>query len=215
MTAVGRRAGPLLLAVCSALLAATVVAATALAQDAGSGQRDLLRKAQAAESAAQPKQALTIHRRALAADPRSRLARRIRARLSWLEARSEGDYRPLAAWLRIRERPTSLAELREFVRQAERFPTGRVRRDSWALAANALLRRFKLPREALVAYQRWAAEPNLDDAERQLALSGVALSRAQLGQLDESIEQLDRAGLSRRPEARFLRAQRIASACCC
>ncbi len=176
-------------------------------------QPGLLRKAQAAEGAAQPKQALAIYRRALALNPSSRLARKIRARIGWLAARSEGDFRPLAAWMRIRERPTkqlSLDELRAFLKQAEGFPAGRVRRDSWALGANALLRRFKQPKEALAAYQRWAAEPNLDDAERQLASAGVALARARLGQLEGAIDQLSREGLRSRPEARFLRAQRVA-----
>jgi hypothetical protein len=177
---------------------------------AESSQRELLRQAQGAELRFDPTAAVALYRDALERDPSSRLARRIRARLSWFDGRREGDFAPLAELMRVRrERSPSADTIDAFSDKLERFPAGRVRRESLALAADAYLARLDQPQRSLTMYRAWLASDGLSEAERQLAVTGVALSQARMGDPEASLASLRRAQLSRRPEAKLLRGMLI------
>ena len=173
---------------------------------------NLLEQAQAAEAAGDPARAVELYRDALEHEQSSRTARRIRTRLSWLEARREGNYQPLAALMRLQARPRaslSREELDTFGTAVEDFPEGLVRRESHALLASAYLDRFDDPQAALRHYEAWLASPNIDEAERRLAIAGIARTRARLEGEDSALQHLERAGYGDRTEAVAFRAKRI------
>lgn len=193
-------------------LAGCLALAPARAEAQAPAAADALVRAQEAESAARPKDAVELYRQVVQADPSSRLAHKAEARLAWLEARGEGDYAPLAVLLRVqhlRREALTEDEVTRLDQQARAFPAGRVRSEALALVADAYLRRLDRPREALSAYRLWSEQPGINAAERELAESGVALSLARLGELGASLEGLSDAGLLGRPEAVYLRVQAL------
>lgn len=182
------------------------------AQDSGARQTDLLRRAEQAERDLEPAKALALYRQALAALPGSRLARRARARIAWLEARSGGDDKPLVALMRMRALgPGQLtpARLEAFDQEVNGFPPGHVRREARALVAEAWLNRLHEPARAIPALERWLAEPGLDSAQWEIATSELALARADLGDLRGSIASLRAAGLGKRTETSFLELEAL------
>ncbi|MBM4376928.1 MAG: hypothetical protein FJ095_17740 [Deltaproteobacteria bacterium] len=199
-------------AVLLTLTLAALTSAGTLSANAPAATDDLA-LAQAAEQRLEPAQALELYRRYLAAHDGRRLARRAEARIAWLEARDEGGFGPLTELERLRRVDhASLPQdaLREFAAKVARFPTGRVRRESYHLLADRWLARGEAA-EALAAYAAWLGEPGLDEGERQLAASGAALARARLGHAD-ALSKLDDAGLGTRAEGRYLRAERVGRA---
>ena len=185
------------------------LAGTLFASEPRLSQADLLRSAERAEGVPDPARAAYWYALARDSAPDSRLGRRAGARLDWLEARKEGEWQPLRELLRMRSfagrGPAELAPMLEFERRLRAFPAGRVRRESWQLVAETYLHRQGEPERALAAYRAWLAEPGLDEAERQLAITGAAQARALLGDGRGSLEELAAAGLERRPEAVELR----------
>jgi hypothetical protein len=181
------------------------------AADRAGEQRAALARAEEAERAFRLPDAVKLHREALLLDERSRLARRIQARLTWLEARSEGGYAPLAALMRMQAQggARSVEELDRFETGVQGFPEGLVRREAWALIAHDWRERFHDPVRALAAYRSWLAESGINDAERQRAEAGAALARARLGHAGAALDQLEDAGLGDRAEAVLLRARRV------
>ena len=173
-------------------------------------QNELLRRAQSAEKELRLAEAAALYRRALEAEPSSRLARRARARLSWLEARSEDDYGPLSELMGARKNAAAPepATVEAFEARVATFPQGLVRREALQLLAETYLHRLHDPSRALTAYRAWADSPDLPEGERQLATSGAALATAALGRGDPGGD-MSRAGLGYRAEAVFLRAERI------
>jgi hypothetical protein len=192
----------------SILVAAVMsLAGAVLAQEQG----ELLAVAEQAESRLELGRALDFYARAEAADPRARLARRAQARREWLSQRSEGNFVPLATLMQARARVSAsirAEDLAALARDVRSFPSGIVRREALQLIADGYRERLDRPREALDAYLEWSREPGITEAERQLAVSGAALSRARLGQTDQAIASMAAAGLSRRAEASYLRASR-------
>jgi tetratricopeptide (TPR) repeat protein len=175
-------------------------------------QKLLLAAAAEAEARAEPTRALELYRQAEAVEPRARLARRARSRIEWLEERSAQQFVPLAALMRARIEfsvAPSADALAAFSQLARSFAPGHVRRESLELVAHSYLRIERLS-EALDAYLAWGAEPGASEAERQLAQSGAAIARAQLGHSARAIADLDRQGLGVRSEARYLRAESVA-----
>jgi hypothetical protein len=175
-------------------------------------QAELVKKARAREAAFEPASAAALYARAIEADPGSRTAQRAKSRLDWLKARSEGDFEPLAELMRmqaLRPAERTAGALRSFGEQVRTFPSGTVKRESLAYLARAYARDVGDQEAALSAYERWLAAPGLTEAERQLAESGAALSRAALGRADESEAKLAAGGLDDRAEAVMLRAARI------
>lgn len=175
------------------------------------GAADELLAAEAAEARGEPGDALERYRRLLAEHPSDRLGRRAEARIAWLEAHGEGGFTPLVELTRLQRADWSKVDddrLRAFAAKVATFPAGRVRRAAWHLLGDRWLDRGRAA-EALAAYRAWLAEPDLDEAERQLAASGEALALGRLGSGGEALERLADAGLHGRAEARYLRAERL------
>jgi hypothetical protein len=171
-----------------------------------------MRQAEEAERKAEPAVAVDLYRRALAVTDESRLARRARVRLAWLEARSEDGFRPLASLMRFSRLERSAIqrdELDAFAAEVERFPPGQVRRESQALAADHYLHRFHDAAQALDLYRRLSADPGASDAERRMAEGGAALAAAELAGPGESLAGLERAGLGHSALATRLRVARL------
>ncbi len=180
-------------------------------------QAELIRKAEQAEREQRVEDAIQLYKQALAAAPGARLARRARTRLSWLEKRSRGGAAPLALLMRMQDlAPGQLTveRLRAFEKQVDSFPPGQVRRESRQLIAEAWFHRLHRPLDAVHAYQKWLAEPGLDNAEWQAATMGLALARAKLGDVKASIDALRRAGLGKKAETSFLEMESVASWAC-
>ena len=186
-----------------ALLAVLVIGSAALhalpqpAQAQGPSQTELVSRATDAERAADPARAARLYREAQALAPTSRLASRCRRRLGWLEARSEGDYRPLAAYLAFRDRASVERDhdaVARFERAARAFPAGLVRRESWALIGEAWLSLGEA-RRAEGAYRGWLEEPALRESERANAHAGLARALALRSGAAAGATHLEEAGL--------------------
>lgn len=169
-------------------------------------QRELLAEAEAAERDAVPMRAASLYRSARDAAPTSRLARRASSRIAWLEARSDGDYGPLAELMEIQRGEITAARMEAFAARLETFPAGKVRRESRAQVASAWLRQLDQPTKALVAFEAWLAEPDLEIAERNIAVSGAVQARKRLGDAHGGLELLRREGFTAEPEMYHLRA---------
>lgn len=198
------------LAALGALLIVLLAASWAGADD----QRELLARARAAEDAFEPGRALALYREAEAVAPGSRLARRAKSRIAWLSARSDGDWRPLAELMRVRALKTAARDRIVLTRFAERIaslPDGRVRIESLEVLADGYLQ-LGDDSAALPLYAQLLASDQLSDAERQLAISKAAMAKARLGRGAESERDLEQAGLGDKPEAVYLRAERLGRA---
>lgn len=204
------RAGPAILFLVLACLAAFGWDAGAARGSEGPTADDetaLIRRAEQAEHELRLADALALYRQAVARAPGSRLARRARARIEWLETRSGKNDAPLRALMGMRALgPGELtpARLDAFEEQVDGFPPGRVRREARALVAEAWLHRLDEPARAIPSLERWLAEPGLDNAQWEIATSELALARAALGDLRGSVAGLRAAGLGKHAEASFL-----------
>lgn len=168
----------------------------------------LIATGESLEQSARPAEAVQAYRSLVEKFPTSPYERRASARLEWLKARSEGDYAPLTAFLKIRnKRGATRDEIVAFWREVEKFPDGLVKRDSAAFVGEALMNRMNDPAAALPAYESWMRQPGIDDSERQLAISGAAIAKWKTGDLDGARELLRSSGLTERPEWRFLKVQ--------
>lgn len=197
-------------------LALTTVTASALAQDAGAPtaadgrarQASLVREADRAESEARPADAVALWREAFAAAPTSRVAGRCETRVAYLTAHAEGGYGPLADLMRMRQLPTSALSaqvLDDYTRRLDGYPRGRARREGRELVADAWLGRLGDLARAEGAYQRWLAEPGVEDVERTLAASGLARVYVLRGDPSAALAAMERAGLGGSADAQDLR----------
>jgi hypothetical protein len=174
-------------------------------------QTEAVREAERAERQLDPARAAACYRQARDADPATRLGRRAAIRLDWLEARREGDFRPLRELFALRALPAEARRaerVAEFERQIADFPPGRLRREARALVADCYAQ-LNDPAAAARAYESWLAEPGLDGGERQLAATGAALSRRALGDESGALALLEREALGDRPEAALLKLSRL------
>jgi hypothetical protein len=173
-----------------------------------SGDRRLIELGESLEQEGRPAEAIWSFQKLLAEYPNSAYERRASARLEWLKARNEGDFAPLAAFLKIRNRrDLTRDELSAFWKEAEKFPSGRVKRDAAAFTAEAFSGRLKDPAASIPVYETWLREPGIDQSERELAASGMALALQRMGRLSEATELLRANNLTDRPEWRFIRVQ--------
>jgi hypothetical protein len=145
--------------------------ATAGPDDPGEAER-LYELGQADEHAGAFAQALADDRASLAAAPGSAWAQRAAARIAWLDARSEGDFAPLARLERVRRNP-SLADdpaaIDALAREAESFPPGQVRVEARMLVAEAWLGRMHRPADALPVLRAVRDDPEADPLSARLA----------------------------------------------
>ena len=166
----------------------------ARAQSPAQTQRAELEAARAAEEAFDPAEAMERYRAALEIDPSSRLARRARGRVRYLEERSEGGFAPLAELMRAQQARGDREALRRFAEARRGFPSGRVRQEgamllaeSWSTLGDA--------EEALSAYREWLEEPELEEQARIRATAGLARLLEQEDRTDEAIAVLNEQAL--------------------
>jgi hypothetical protein len=133
--------------------------------------------------------ALEKDRAAIAALPESTWARRAEGRIEWLEARSEGDFAPLAALERVRrdpdaaDNPVVIAALDE---RASQFPPGRVRVEARMLVAEAWLGRLHRPDLAVAPLRLVESDPNADPLTASLAEREIVDAAIARGALSEA-----------------------------
>ena len=144
-------------------------------------------QAQQAEGSWNPEHAFELYQDLIARFPTSRLARQAQMRINYFEQRLEGGFAPLAALMRIQSRANDVVELERFQEQLSSFPKGRVRREGYALLADAWLQAGRED-EALRAVRVWRSEANDNEFEKHRAVA--ALSR--LVEKREGTEQATR-----------------------
>jgi hypothetical protein len=150
-------------------------------------------------------QALSDYRGALAAAPDTRWALRASDRIDWLRARSEDDFRPLAALERVRRNPALAADpgaIDELARQAEAFPAGTVRVEARMLAAEAWLGRLHRPEAAVAALRAVSEDPRADPLTARLAERELVDVLASSGRIDEAAAEA--RSHANRLDARFV-----------
>lgn len=184
------------LATCCLLVSAPL---SARGQEAPADPARWFREARQAEDEHRPAAAADAYRRAIDADPRARLANSARRRLAYLEARSEGDFRPLATLSRFRaELRPSAAALAVFESDASTFPPGQVRREAWASVGEGWLS-LGDPTRAEASFRALAAEPDTTDTERVMAQTGIARAIAARQGSAAGAAHLREAGLEASP----------------
>ena len=190
----------------AASAAATTASTTGAATEDWPSAARLLDEGTRAEQRLAFAEALALYRRTMAIAATSRTAALAARRVSWLEQRSEGDFGPLSRLMAMRadeETPTA-DEMAAFEAQIDGFPPGTVRREARAFCAQGEARAHRWT-AAVVAYERWLDEPDLSDAERDIAQRGRAMALEALG--GSGLDALSAAALGGSHEARFLRAQ--------
>jgi hypothetical protein len=179
------------------------------APEGGSEAETLYALGRAEEEAGAFARALAYDRASVAAAPGSVWAQRASARVAWLEARSEGDFGPLARLERVRRSP-SLADDPEAVdalaREVRSFPPGKVRVEAQMFVAEAWLGRLRRPADALPLLRAVSDDPGADPLSSQLAERAIVDTLAGQGRLDEAAaEASSHAG---RLDARFVKQAR-------
>jgi hypothetical protein len=181
----------------------------------------LLADAESAEAAADYGRALARYDEVLQADASTPSAASAAARLAYLRAHAEGGFAPLARLERVRRAPDlarSAAAIEALVHDAEAFPPGRVRVETWAFAADAYAERLARPDDARRLRTRLLEDPHGDDvlaAKAARDLVDDALARGDLGGAESALREAgsrappDLAALVRR--ARRRRNMHIAS----
>jgi hypothetical protein len=147
-------------------------AATTVADDAEAVSEAYVFLGQLDEDAGAFGAALEKDRAAVAALPEGAWARRAQSRVEWLDARSEGDFAPLAALERVRRDPEAAddpAVIAALAERATQFPAGRVRVEARMLVAEAWLGRLHRPDLALAPLRLVESDPNTDPLTARLA----------------------------------------------
>lgn len=158
---------------------------------------DLVRLAGQLERAHEPARAVAHYERAVAAAPTSRLAMRARRRLSYLQARADGGFGPLVIMQRFRARDRAARSEEAtlaFERAVRRFPSGRVRVESWPLVGEAWLA-LGAPARAEAAFRAMVEEAAATDSERIAAHTGIARAVAAQRGAAAGAAHLERLGL--------------------
>jgi hypothetical protein len=198
---------------CTLLVAASLLAgAPVRAQvDAGVDPSALVHQAEDAEARAAPREALAAWHALVDGASTSRLARRGRERIAWLEARGEGNYAPLAALMAFlgTTPATRTAEVvGAFERTTDAMPAGRVRIESRIAVASEWARLGDLER-ARRQWQEALDDPELTPGEGTLVRESMARALVDLGHADAAMDELDAAGMQDTSLRRFaLRRER-------
>jgi hypothetical protein len=184
------------------VLSLCIVLASTAPAAAEDDPRALYRSAEDAERSGDPSRARDFYRQLEAIAPRSRLAGQAAQRRAWIEARSEGGYRPLGALLRAHEDPDrdDPARVAAFEAEAVTFPPGLVRREALAFIGEGWLAAGRADR-ALAAFDRWSREPGLPAAERRMAAVAKAKALVATHEIRRAVATLEEAGASDTAEA--------------
>jgi tetratricopeptide (TPR) repeat protein len=115
--------------------------------------------------------ALDHYRASIARAPQSRYAPRAETRIDYLRRHSEGDFAPLKRLESVR-RDAHFADaptIDALAKDADAFPPGRVRIESWLVVGDAYQRRLNRPDDALTAYRKILADADGDPLNKQQA----------------------------------------------
>ena len=161
-------------------------------------------------------QAVTHYRQSLAARPVGsgvQWARNASKRLQWLNARSEGNFAPLARLHRFARDPALAADpeaIAALARDTEAFPPGIVRAESRMLVATAWLGPLRRPRDAIRLFRLVATDPTGDGVNHRFAERGLVDALVADGQLDEAATEARAHAVQLDPEVvnRLQRHQR-------
>jgi hypothetical protein len=137
-------------------------------------------------------QALAHYRACIDAAPASRLARTARARITWIEQRSEADFVPLEALQRVRGDPARVRDLVAIDRlavEAESFPPGLVRSEARLLVAEAWLRQPARRADALGELRQVVGDPLSAPADSRYAERDLVEGLLTDGRLDDAARE--------------------------
>lgn len=144
------------------------------------------------EEAGDYAQALIDNRACIDAAPTTRWAFRASDRITWLRARSEGDFAPLRRLESVRHDPAlsnDPATLESLVREADGFPPGMVRVEARLLVAEAWLSRLDRPDDAIALLRRVTEEPRIDPLTLRLAEHELVDALIARGRVDEAVAE--------------------------
>jgi hypothetical protein len=137
--------------------------------------------------------ALVAQRACMAKAPTSGWTRSARNRISWISARSEGHFVPLARLQRVRRDPTlsnDPAAIDALARDVEAFPAGRVRAEARMFVAEAWLTRSDKRDEAVAEFQRVADDPTSDSMDAAFASRHLVESLLSEGRIDDAANEV-------------------------
>jgi len=152
-------------------------------------------RAEQAERELRFAEALSAYREALTTDPSAPFAQVARARVSYLSARSEGGFAPLAQLEAVRRNPSKLddrATIEALEQALATFPRGPVRAEAALVVAEAWWHRLGEPRRAIAPLERAIADEGADRLTRSLALSELVAVHRELDELDEARAVVER-----------------------
>jgi hypothetical protein len=139
--------------------------------------------------------------------PDTRWGPRAAERATWLRARSEGAFAPLARLERVRRDPALAddpATIDALARDADTFPPGLVRVEARLFVAEAWLRRMARPRDGTLELRRVTEDPEADPLTARLAEGELVRALVAQGEIEAAIAEA-RAG-ARRLDAQTLRS---------
>jgi len=156
-----------------------------------------LERAEAAEARYDFDAAEQAYRQVLELAPGSRSARRARVRLDWLRARwtESAGYAPLVTLERARARALDREGAERLGAQVRSMPEGRARREALFVLGETWLRRLGDADRAARFYDQLADAPGADPGEVRLARLSAAEARAEAGDPDGALSDLERNGL--------------------
>jgi hypothetical protein len=136
--------------------------------------------------------ALEDDRAAMAAAPNTRWALRSSDRISWITARSEGDFAPLVRLERVRRDPavsSDPAAIDALARDLEAFPPGLVRVEARMVVADAWLGRVHRIDDAIAQLRLVVTDPKTDALTGRLAERELVDALVGSGRLDEAVAE--------------------------
>jgi hypothetical protein len=145
------------------------------------------------EEAGDYPQALIDDRACIDAAPTTRWAFRASDRITWLRARSEGDFAPLRRLESVRHDPAlsdDPATLDALAREADGFPPGMVRVESRMLVAEAWLSRLNRPDDAIALLRQIVDEPKIDPLSLRLAEHELVDALVVAGRINEAVAEV-------------------------
>jgi len=172
---------------------AALLAATAASDDPDSVAEARFLLGRLDEEAGDYPQALLDDRACIDAAATTRWAFRASDRITWLRARSEGDFGPLRRLESVRHDPAlsdDPATLEALVHEADGFPPGMVRVESRMLVAEAWLSRLNRPDDAIALLRRITDEPRIDPLTLRLAEHELVDALIALGRIDEAVAEV-------------------------
>jgi tetratricopeptide (TPR) repeat protein len=167
------------------VLATQVAAQTFPADDHKTKARASYELAERAAADLRFSEALAAYDKAIELDPSAPFVRVARARAADLRAHAEGDFAPLTRLEGVRRNPrASRDDIEALARDAERFPSGRVRSEAQIVVAEAFWHRFGSPDLAARALDAALSDASADRLTRALALSELVTLERERGDLD-------------------------------